>query len=97
MIFAFILTDVVHVGENDRTIGIINFILMLLLVATTLLTIYTGVSYLIRNKKVFKSEEEKPKNFIDLNASSEDEIESDVIKNDDKENIADEIDKKDTN
>ena len=44
MIFAFILTDIVHVGENDKTIGIINFILMLLIIATTLLTVYTGVS-----------------------------------------------------
>lgn len=97
MIFAFILTDIVHLREGDKVVGIIRFILMLLLVATTLLTIYTGVSYLIRNKNVFKSEEEKPKNFIDLNASSEDEIESVVIKNDDKENPADEIDEKDTN
>lgn len=82
MIFAFILTDIIHVGENDRTIGIINFILMLLLIATTLLTVYTGVSYLIRNKKVFKMQEQS-KNFKVLK-EDEDEEENEEIKQESK-------------
>ena len=53
MIYAFVLTDIVSFEEGNVVIGIINYIMMLLLIITTLVTLYTGISYLIRNKKVF--------------------------------------------
>ncbi len=57
MIFAFILTDIITITEiPDKTLGIIRFILMIILIIATILTIYSGASYLIRNKNVFKAE-----------------------------------------
>mgnify|MGYP005800588959 CR=1 FL=1 len=56
MIFAFILTDIIEITEvSDTALIVIRYILMLFLIAATLLTVYSGVSYLIRNKKVFKN------------------------------------------
>lgn len=57
MIYAFVLTDIVNFEEGNRVVGIINFVMMILLIITTLVTLYTGASYLIRNKKVFSSKD----------------------------------------
>ena len=64
MIYAFVLTDIVQVGENNKVVAIINLVMMLLLIATTLLTVYTGVCYLLRNKKVFKTEKQANLTYI---------------------------------
>ncbi len=58
MFFGFILTDIVptEISEStDRILSIVRFILMVILIVATLLTIYSGASYLIRNRKVFTS------------------------------------------
>ncbi len=78
MIYAFVLTDLVSVGDGNRVIAIINFIMMLLLVITTLLTVYSGVSYLIRNKKVFSVEKKVALTYI----GEEDEEEEKEVKQD---------------
>ena len=78
MIYASVLTDLVSVGDGNRVIAIINFIMMLLLVITTLLTVYSGVSYLIRNKKVFSVEKKVALTYI----GEEDEEEEKEVKQD---------------
>ena len=58
MFFGFILTDIVptEISEStDRILSIVRSILMVILIVATLLTIYSGASYLIRNRKVFTS------------------------------------------
>lgn len=57
MAYSFVMTDLVStvVAEGSRALAILNFVFMIMLVATTLMTIYSGASYLIRNRKVFKS------------------------------------------
>lgn len=72
MFLAFVETEFLTSKVTDA-IAVIRFILMILLIATTILTIYTGASYLIRNRKVFidtpKAEEtkveEKPENVAE--------------------------------
>ena len=59
MFLAFVETTFSIKGSN--ALQIINFILMILLIATTVLTIYTGASYLIRNRKVFVDNKEEAK------------------------------------
>ena len=71
MIYAFVLTDIVSFEEGNVVIGIINYIMMLLLIITTLVTLYTGISYLIRNKKVFLT-----KDKANEQVSQKDEISS---------------------
>lgn len=51
MFLAFVKTTFPVAGTT--VIHIIDFVFMILLIATTILTIYTGASYLIRNRKVF--------------------------------------------
>ena len=61
MFFGFILTDIVptEISEStDRILSIVRFILMVILIVATLLTIYSGASYLIRNRKVFTSKKD---------------------------------------
>lgn len=56
MFYAFFLTDIFPMLNADlanQITGIVSFVLMILLIATTLITIYTGVSYLINNRFVF--------------------------------------------
>ena len=57
MIFAFIMSpDVLDYNSSmvdDKAYGIVHLVLMIIFVLTTLITIYTGASYLIRNRKVF--------------------------------------------
>lgn len=64
MFLAFIETTIApmmtasNVGVYTNAIVIIKFVLMLLLVATAILTLYTGASYLIRNRHVFSENKE---------------------------------------
>lgn len=63
MVLAFVQETFLPISSlDDRWVAIVRFVLMILLVATTILTIYSGASYLIRNRHVFKEgakEEEK--------------------------------------
>ncbi len=45
-------------GGLNKALPIVRFILMILLALTTLLTMYSGASYLIRNRHVFKENKE---------------------------------------
>ena len=58
MAFGFVLTDIIPeiTESNDKALSIVKFILMVILIVATILTIYSGASYLIRNRKVFTSE-----------------------------------------
>lgn len=70
MVLAFVKTDLlVQTSKEPLSISIINFVLMILLIATTFLTIYSGASYIIKNSKVFKdkNDEKIEKNEIKLN------------------------------
>jgi phosphatidylglycerophosphate synthase len=53
MLLAFVETDLVSAYDAEP-LAIIRFIFMILLIGTTILTVYTGASYLIKNRKVFK-------------------------------------------
>ena len=60
MILAFVETDLLNeAGKSSTAMAIIRFVLMILLIATTFLTIYTGASYILRNTKVFKDTQEE--------------------------------------
>lgn len=59
MAFAFVLKDIIKDRvdvDSNTALTIVRYILMIILIVATLLTIYTGASYLIRNRRVFKSE-----------------------------------------
>ena len=77
MAYAFVLTDLISTSLLSwKGFGILNFAFMILLVLTTLLTIYSGVNYLIRNRRVFKTD--KNDNFVNdavEEATDEDEKE----------------------
>ena len=78
MIDAFLMTDINPLLDADvakKLFGFLNFILMIILIAATLLTIYSGAVYLIRNRRVFSSE--KPSNFTE---SQEEIADEDAIK-----------------
>lgn len=63
MALAFFVTDIypmIDVDLANKITGIIRFILLIALCLTTLLTIYTGVDYLVKNRFVFM---EDGKNF----------------------------------
>lgn len=60
MFLAFVETEFLTSKVTDA-IAIIRFVLMILLIATTFLTVYSGASYLIRNRKVFI---DKPKKEV---------------------------------
>lgn len=103
-IYAFILTDIVKIADMPERAGaIINFILMIILCVATFLTIYSGVGYLIRNRKVFsmagkndskKSEtidsEEGSQEIIDESQIAEDEQDQ-LNENEDEENRLDQL------
>lgn len=64
MFLAFVETEFLT-DKVTNAIAIIRFVLMILLVATAILTIYTGASYLIRNRHVFSDKkEEKAENEV---------------------------------
>ncbi len=76
MLYAFFITDIYDIIDNELALkmsGIIGFILMIILIAATILTIYSGASYLIRNRKVFKTD--KNDNFIKNNDEDLEDIE----------------------
>ncbi|MBO5394882.1 MAG: CDP-diacylglycerol--glycerol-3-phosphate 3-phosphatidyltransferase [Clostridia bacterium] len=55
MILGFIQAEFLPISLlESEGLSVVRFILMILLVAATVLTIYSGCSYLIRNRKVFK-------------------------------------------
>lgn len=61
MFYAFFLTDIIQSiapSVVDRVTGIIGLILMIFLAAATVLTVYSGVHYLIQNRLVFKNEKD---------------------------------------
>lgn len=103
-IYAFILTDIVKIADMpDKTGAIINFILMIILCVATFLTIYSGVGYLIRNRKVFsmagkndskKSDivesEEESQEIIGESQIAEDEQDQ-LNENEDEENRLDQL------
>ncbi len=87
MFYAFFITDIYPLIEKEaaeKATGIISFILMIILIAATILTIYSGASYLIRNRKVFKTD--KNDNFVNHDELDdiEDEIENDSLTDEEK-------------
>lgn len=63
MAFAFVMTDIVTPAQiENKAIAIVRFILMIIFVIATFMTIYSGVSYLVRNRKLFITE--KNDNFV---------------------------------
>ena len=73
MIFAFVLDDIVSVAEMDKTVlASIRFVLLILFVFATILTIYSGTSYLIKNRKVFVTEK-APENFTKVEEKSKEQ------------------------
>lgn len=80
MAYSFVLTDLISnpaLNFNGRVFAVLNFVFMILLIATTLLTIYSGANYLIRNRKVFKTD--KNDNFVNhaVDVTNNDEEEKD--------------------
>lgn len=77
MAFAFVLTDILPnpTANIGRALGVIRIVLMALLVLTTFLTIYSGASYLIKNRRVFKTD--KNDNFVNDAVEEDDEIDID--------------------
>ena len=90
MFFGFILTDIVptEISEStDRILSIVRFILMVILIVATLLTIYSGASYLIRNRKVFTSE--KGTVITDEDDEDKNEKSSEEVKESDNKTLDD--------
>ena len=59
MFYAFFLTDIapnLSTSVVETSTGIIGLILMIVLALATVLTVYSGVHYLIQNRFVFKDE-----------------------------------------
>ncbi|MBQ8444158.1 MAG: CDP-diacylglycerol--glycerol-3-phosphate 3-phosphatidyltransferase [Clostridia bacterium] len=78
MVLAFVQEEFLPTSAlDDQWIAIIRFILMILLVGATLLTIYSGASYLIRNRHVFKEEGEKKESTKVDNFENQQQIEDD--------------------
>lgn len=68
MAFAFVIDDIIPITQmNETALAAVRFILMILFVVATVLTIYSGTSYLIKNRKVFVDEKARkdnaPSNF----------------------------------
>lgn len=62
MLYAFFLTDIVPTMSTstvERITGVIGLILMIILAGATILTVYSGVHYLIENRFVFKEDKVK--------------------------------------
>lgn len=90
-IYAFILTDIVKIADMPERAGaIINFILMIILCVATFLTIYSGVGYLIRNRKVFSmagKNDSKKSETIDSEEESQEIIEESQIAEDEQDQL----------
>ena len=91
-IYAFILTDIVKIADMpDKTGAIINFILMIILCVATFLTIYSGVGYLIRNRKVFSmagKNDSKKSDIVESEEESQEIIEESQIAEDEQVQLA---------
>ena len=89
-IYAFILTDIVKIADMPERAGaIINFILMIILCVATFLTIYSGVGYLIKNRKVFSmagKNDSKKSDIVESEEESQEIIEENQIAEDDQLN-----------
>ena len=90
-IYAFILTDIVKIADMpDKTGAIINFILMIILCVATFLTIYSGVGYLIRNRKVFSmagKNDSKKSDIVESEEESQEIIEESQIAEDEQDQL----------
>ena len=84
MFLAFVETEFLTSKVTDA-IAIIRFVLMILLVATTILTIYTGASYLIRNRKVFIDKPQTEEKVTEEVVVSNEETSNEEIEVEDKE------------
>lgn len=92
--FAFVETDLIDLTSTVPTsVAALRFVLMILLIATSILTIYTGASYLIKNRHVFKEVNgEKENSYKKLEqenfVSAEKEISNEIdnVKEENKEN-----------
>lgn len=90
MAFAFVMTDIVTPAQiENKAIAIVRFILMIIFVIATFMTIYSGVSYLVRNRKLFVTE--KNDNFVNNDESSQEAVASeesltDELKENNEEN-----------
>lgn len=93
MFYAFFLTDIYPMIKNaevaKNVTGSINFILMILLVAATILTIYSGASYLIKNRHVFKTkkveESEETEEIEEVEETIEEESKKVVLSDEQKQ------------
>lgn len=81
MFLAFVETEFLT-SKVTTAIAIIRFVLMIFLVATTFLTVYSGASYLIRNRKVFVDKTET----VSKVEAKEEKVEEVQEKNDTQEN-----------
>lgn len=90
-IYAFILTDIVKIADMPERAGaIINFILMIILCVATFLTIYSGVGYLIRSRKVFSmagKNDSKKSETIDSEEGSQEIIDESQIAEDEQDQL----------
>ena len=66
MIFAFMVAEF-YPNIKDAAYTVINIVLLVLLVVTTILTITSGINYIIKNKSVLKAEKaQEPKMRYDM-------------------------------
>lgn len=90
-IYAFILTDIVKIADMPERAGaIINFILMIILCVATFLTIYSGVGYLIRSRKVFSmagKNDSKKSDIVESEEESHEIIEESQIAEDEQDQL----------
>lgn len=90
-IYAFILTDIVKIADMPNNVAsIINFILMIILCVATFLTIYSGVGYLIRNRKVFSmagKNDSKKSDIVESEEESHEIIEESQIAEDEQDQL----------
>lgn len=98
MFMAFFLTDIYPLVDGktvSNVVGAIRFVLMILLILATLVTVYSGVNYLIRNRFVFmqesdnfkkaKTSKSKKKTLSQENNLTENETEIDINVNEENE------------
>lgn len=90
-IYAFILTDIVKIADMPNNVAsIINFILMIILCVATFLTIYSGVGYLIKNRKVFSmvgKNDSKKSDIVESEEESYEIIEESQIAEDEQDQL----------
>lgn len=93
-VYAFILTDIVKIADMPEKAGaIINFILMIILCVATFLTIYSGVGYLIRNRKVFAvaGKDDGNKKAVENNEEKQENIQETLIEQDEQDYLDEDL------